>query len=83
MRRLAAACAVLALTASLPLGAAADRIDYDGLSKIKQQGLTAANSKVMEIAGWLTDVHGPRLTGSPNVQPTVPRVLVLVVRRVL
>ena len=30
---------------------------------IKKHGLE--NSEVMEIAGWLTDVYGPRLTGSP------------------
>jgi hypothetical protein len=26
------------------------------------------NSQVMEISSWLTDVYGPRLTGSPNTQ---------------
>ncbi len=30
---------------------------------IRKHGLD--NSQVMEIAGWLTDVYGPRLTGSP------------------
>ena len=32
---------------------------------IKSEGLE--NSQVMEIASWLTDVHGPRLTGSPQL----------------
>jgi hypothetical protein len=68
MKRIVAACAVLAAAASLPLGAANEKIDYEALSKIKQQGLTAANSQVMDIASWLTDVNGPRLTGSPGVQ---------------
>jgi carboxypeptidase Q len=68
MRKIIVACAVLAAAASLPLGAATEKIDYDALTKIKQQGLNAANSKVMEIASWLTDVHGPRLTASAGAQ---------------
>ena len=35
---------------------------------IKDQGLNTANSQVMEIASWLTDVYGPRLSGSPNIR---------------
>jgi hypothetical protein len=68
MRKIVVACAVLAATASWPLGAASEKIDYDAINKIKQQGLNAANSKVMEGASWLTDVHGPRLTGSAATQ---------------
>ena len=30
---------------------------------IRKHGLE--NSQVMEIASWMTDVYGPRLTGSP------------------
>jgi hypothetical protein len=64
-----ALCAGTALIAmALPLGAASEKIDYAAINKIKQQGLLAQNSKVMEIASWLTDVLGPRLTGSPNAQ---------------
>ena len=69
MRKTVLACAVLAAAAaSLPLGAASEKIDYEGLNKIKQQGLNPQNSQVMEISSWLTDVYGPRLTGSPNVK---------------
>ena len=69
MKKTVMACAVLAAAAAvLPLRAASEKIDYDALNKIKQQGLNPQNSQVMEIASWLTDVHGPRLTGSPNVQ---------------
>ena len=57
-----------AVLATLPLGAAGEKIDYEAISKIKEQGLQAQNSKVMEISSWLTDVYGPRLTGSPNTQ---------------
>ncbi|HUL73446.1 MAG TPA: M28 family peptidase [Vicinamibacterales bacterium] len=55
------------IAVSLPL-VASETIDYDGINKIKQQGLNPDNSKVMEIMSYLTDVYGPRLTGSPNVQ---------------
>jgi len=68
MRKTLAACAILGATVSWPLGAAIDRIDYEALAKIKQQGLTPANSQVMEVSSWLTDVHGPRLTGSAATQ---------------
>jgi len=52
----------------LPLRAADEPIDYDAINRIKTQGLAAANSQVMEVSSWLTDVHGPRLSGSPNIQ---------------
>ena len=52
----------------LPLRAADEPIDYDSINKIKTQGLVVSNSQVMDIASWLTDVHGPRLSGSPNIQ---------------
>ncbi len=60
-----AAAALIAF--GLPI-VASENIDYDGLNKIKQQGLDPTNSKVMEVMSYLTDVYGPRLTGSPNVQ---------------
>ena len=56
------------LLAALPLGAAGEKIDYEAINKIKAQGMQPQNSKVMEISSWLTDVHGPRLSGSPNIQ---------------
>ena len=69
MNKLGLAGAVLvAAAAALPLGAAGEKIDYEALNRIKQQGLNAQTSQVMEISSWLTDVHGPRLTGSANVK---------------
>jgi carboxypeptidase Q len=68
MRKTIVTLAVCAAAAALPLGAATEKIDYEALSKIKAQGLSAQSSQVMEISSWLTDVHGPRLTGSPNIQ---------------
>ncbi len=63
LRRLALAAAAAGLLATLPLGAAGEKIDYEAINKIKQEGMQ--NSQVMEIASWLTDVYGPRLTGAP------------------
>jgi hypothetical protein len=61
--------AVLAVAfVGLPVRAADEAIDYDAINKIKTQGLVAANSQVMDTASWLTDVHGPLLTGSPNLR---------------
>jgi carboxypeptidase Q len=68
MRKTIVAFAVCAAAAALPLGAASEKIDYEALGRIKAQGLSPQSSQVMEISSWLTDVHGPRLTGSPNIQ---------------
>ena len=38
-------------------------IDMAAIDKIKEEGFE--RSQIMEIMSWLTDVHGPRLTGSP------------------
>jgi hypothetical protein len=66
--RVALVGGTVALVASLPLGAASEKIDYVAINKIKEQGMQPQNSKVMEISSWLTDVHGPRLSGSPSTQ---------------
>ena len=68
MLSLGLAALVIATGIGLPLGAATETIDYESLDKIKAQGLNADNSKVMEIASWMTDVYGPRLSGSPHIQ---------------
>ena len=60
--------ALFAGAVGLPLRAADEAIDYDGLNKIRAQGLSLTTSQVMDTASWLTDVYGPRLTGSPNTQ---------------
>ncbi|MGH9312726.1 MAG: M28 family metallopeptidase [Vicinamibacterales bacterium] len=56
----------LAAGLALPLAARDERLDYDALYRIKEEGLQ--RSQVMEITSWLTDIHGPRLTGSPNIR---------------
>src|SRR5262245_13404514 len=42
-----------------------DAPDYEMIGKIREEGLT--RSQVMDHVGWLADVYGPRLTGSPNI----------------
>jgi len=46
------------------INAQEEKLDLDMISKIRKEGLE--NSKVMEIAMYLTDVSGPRLTASPG-----------------
>ena len=41
-----------------------EKVDMEMVNKIRKEGLD--NSKVMEIAMYLTDVSGPRLTASPG-----------------
>ncbi len=64
---LVAAAAVVACLATMTLRAD-ETIDYSAINKIKAQGLAPDTSQVMEIMSYLTDVYGPRLTGSPNVK---------------
>ena len=69
IRRMLALVAVVAALAVLPLGAqwpVTEKIDLDAIYRIKEEGLQ--RSKVMEIESYLTDVYGPRLTGSPNIK---------------
>jgi len=57
-----------ALLALLPVSMllAADAPDLQTINRIKNEAFR--NSKVMDNAFYLTDVYGPRLTGSPNLQ---------------
>ena len=46
------------------INAQEEKVDMDMMNKIRKEGLE--NSKVMDIAMYLTDVSGPRLTASPG-----------------
>ncbi|HYG18913.1 MAG TPA: hypothetical protein VD816_08285, partial [Ohtaekwangia sp.] len=48
----------------LSLGQTPEKVDTAIVSKIKDEGFN--RSQVMQILSMLTDVHGPRLTGSPG-----------------
>jgi carboxypeptidase Q len=60
-RRIALAIAVAAL--AVP-ALAQEKLDWATLGRIRDEGFR--HSQVMETADQLTDVHGPRLTGSPQ-----------------
>jgi hypothetical protein len=44
----------------------AEKVDYEAIYRIKDEGLN--RSQVMDILSYLTDVHGPRLTGSSQMR---------------
>ncbi len=54
------------LLAATPVVPNTETVNLEVMSQIRNEGFH--NSKVMEIEGQLTDVIGPRLTGSPNMK---------------
>src|SRR6185436_7362874 len=64
MKRLIVA-AMLAAGAAVA-GAQSEKLDYAMLGRIRDEGLN--RSQVMDHVSWLSDVYGPRLTGSPAIQ---------------
>ncbi|HEX7242322.1 MAG TPA: M20/M25/M40 family metallo-hydrolase [Longimicrobiaceae bacterium] len=70
MKRLHAFLALLALAAApaaaqQPVASApAERVDAQANARIREEGMT--RSRVLETATVLSDVHGPRLAGSPG-----------------
>jgi carboxypeptidase Q len=64
MRTLVAACVLASL--ALPASPAEEAVDLEMVTRIRDEGLS--NSKVMETAEYLTDVIGPRVTGSPQMR---------------
>ena len=57
--------AALAVSA-LPILAQSEKLDFQMLGRIRDEGLS--RSQVMDHVSWLSDVYGPRLTGSPAIQ---------------
>src|SRR3954463_15116165 len=60
------ASVALAITVAGLVVAAQERPDQDVFWKIRKEG--AANSRILATLHVLTDVYGPRLTGSPNLK---------------
>lgn len=59
------ALAILALLlSSTTVSQERSPVDTTLIHRIKQEGME--HSRIMETLSWLTDVHGPRLTGSPQ-----------------
>ena len=54
------------LLAASPIAPNTETVNWEVMSQIRNEGFH--NSKVMEIESQLTDVIGPRLTGSPNMK---------------
>src|SRR5439155_3727259 len=57
---------LLAASAATFVVAQGDTLDYATLGRIRDEGLN--RSQVMDHVSWLSDVYGPRLTGSPAIQ---------------
>jgi len=55
--------AILLATVPAALLQAQERVDVPTIERIRAE--ETQRSQVMDIVSWLTDVHGPRLTGSP------------------
>lgn len=67
MRTVRMVSIVMILLLAVPLVAQMqERVDLDAIYKIKDEGFN--RSQVMEVLSYLTDVHGPRLTGSPQIK---------------
>ena len=67
MKRTALACAAAILIAAPLVSRAADEpVNQAVIAKIKTEGFQ--HSAVMETLSWLSDVYGPRLTGSANLR---------------
>jgi carboxypeptidase Q len=45
---------------------AKEKLDYAMIARIKEEGLN--RSQIMDHISWLSDVYGPRLTGSPTIK---------------
>jgi len=64
MKRLILILASVA-TALVFVEAQTERLDYATIGRIRDEGLN--RSQVMDHVSWLSDVYGPRLTGSPAI----------------
>jgi carboxypeptidase Q len=68
MTHIRVAASLLLLSLAIPMIAQMpqEKVDLDAIYKIKDEGLN--RSQVMETLSYLTDVYGPRLTGSPQIK---------------
>jgi len=66
MRKLSAVLVSTTVAVALVSIRAQEPVDHDVSWKIRQEG--THNSQILRTVHVLTDVHGPRLTGSPNLK---------------
>jgi|HubBroStandDraft_4_1064222.scaffolds.fasta_scaffold18085_2 hypothetical protein len=57
-------CPILLLASGIAV--AQERVDPDAAGRIRDAALN--HSQIMNMVGYLTDIAGPRLTGSPNLK---------------
>src|SRR5262245_27291759 len=57
---------VAVVSAFVFVEAQTEKLDYATIGRIRDEGRN--RSQVMDHISWLTDVYGPRLTGSPAIQ---------------
>jgi hypothetical protein len=57
---------LLALPATAPAQVAQESVDLSVVERIREEGLE--RSRIPELARYLTEVNGPRLTGSPGMK---------------
>lgn len=63
-RRAAIVSMACACMVAGPAAQSGEKLDYQVLMQIRDEGLN--RSQAMETLGWLADVYGPRMTGSPG-----------------
>jgi len=56
--------ALFAVAAMSSLALAVEPVDHDAIARIRAEAFN--NSQVMDMVWHMTDLHGPRLTGSPE-----------------
>ncbi len=66
MTRIYAAALAAALAGASLAGAGDEPVNQAVVARIKTEGFQ--HSEVMDTLSWLSDVYGPRLTGSPNLR---------------
>ena len=59
-------CSFAVSSAVTPAQTSAEKVDVDAINKIKDEAMR--RSQVMDTVEYLTDVIGPRLTGSPGLK---------------
>lgn len=61
-----AVCGLITIASGTLVLTADETLDYATLTRIRDEAL--GRSQVVDQAGWLTDVYGPRLTGSRTIE---------------
>ncbi len=64
--RAAACAAAVTVGAAGVAGQVGEPVDLEAIQRLKEEGFE--RPQVMETAWWLTEVHGPRLTNSPQLR---------------